>query len=195
MWPSETSFSRKFEEIRTTVRLSKRKRGRRRTRERRRGKDRSQRRRRRRRRRHPRRAIEFWWVGETYLITSSIPPVLQLSVDRTVDCCLTALVLYIVSPSLSSLREARSCHFLSSISSPLDLYWRAHFSLSVWPTNLKGTRVKLGQQDVFALFIFDPTKMRCQRKVIFFFFFYLRSRSLRAARYCTKDMNFSLTYN
>lgn len=85
-------------------RLSKRKRRRRwkRRRKRKRREDKS-------RRCRPRRAIEFWWVGETYLITSSIPLVLQLSVDRAVDCCLTALALYIARPFLLS--EIKPCHF------------------------------------------------------------------------------------
>lgn len=72
------------------------------------------------RRRRPWRAIEFWWVGETYLITSSIPLVLQLSVDRAVDCCLTALALYITRPFLFS--EVKPCHFPRH---PSDPYWRS----------------------------------------------------------------------
>lgn len=102
-WPCNflNFFSLRVRKIRSMERLSKRKRKRKKRRRKRR-EDKS-------RLRRPRRAIEFWWVGETYLITSSIPLVLQLSVDRTVDCCLTALALYIARPFLLS--EVKPCHF------------------------------------------------------------------------------------
>lgn len=83
-------------------------------------------------------AIDFWRVGKVYLITSSILAVLQLSVDRVVDCCLTSPALYI-RQSFSLFTDTHTpYHFPQHLSSLSAAFHCVGFLLR--RTNLKGHR-------------------------------------------------------